>query len=170
MSALAVWLFHLSNPKPGHATGGSGRGAQRGGRVGPGRTGRRQNSTPRRQASLVPPKASKKPCLNVSPEARTSETLCKPNVGTKSAVDDRFIRGLSPGREGLFVPGCRPVDRRLFVFVNPFHARHVREKQITCAWAHQNAPETSYQSQTPAIQNLQGSSFGPVRKRPGVSK
>ena len=28
----------------------------------------------------------------------------------------------------LFVPGCRPVYRRLFVSVNPFHARHVREK------------------------------------------
>ena len=112
----------------GRVAGGSGRGARRGGGAGPGRAGRRQNSTPRRQASLVPPKASKKRCLNFSPEARTSETPCKPNAGTKSAVDDRFIRGLSPGREALFVPGCRPVYRRLFVFVNPFHARHVREK------------------------------------------
>ena len=35
--------------------------------------------------------------------------------------------GLSPGQEALFVPGCRPVERRLFVYVNPFHARYVRE-------------------------------------------
>ena len=36
----------------------------------------------------------------------TSEILCKPNAGTKSAVDSRFMRGLSPGREALFFPGC----------------------------------------------------------------
>ena len=67
--------FHLSGPKPGHTTGGSGRGARRGGGAGPGRTGRRQNNTPRRQSSLLPPKASMKCLPNVSPEARTSEIL-----------------------------------------------------------------------------------------------
>ena len=45
--------------------------------------------------SLVLSKASKKRRPNVSPEARTSEILCKPNAGTKSPVDNRFIRGLS---------------------------------------------------------------------------
>ena len=69
---------HLSSPKPGHTTGGSGRGARRGGGAGSGRTGCQQNCSPRRQASLVPPKASKTRRLNVSPEARTSEILCKP--------------------------------------------------------------------------------------------
>ena len=48
--------------------------------------------------------------------------------GTKHAVDMRFITGLSSRREALFVPGRRPVERRLFVFVNPFHAGHVQEK------------------------------------------
>ena len=38
---------NLSNPKPGHTTGGSCRGAQWGGEAGPGRTGRRQNSSSR---------------------------------------------------------------------------------------------------------------------------
>ena len=52
---------------------------------------------------------------------------CKPNVGTKSTVDERFIRGLSTGRETPFVPDCFPVDRRFFVVVNPFHANHARE-------------------------------------------
>ena len=51
----------------------------------------------------------------------------KTDGGTKPAVDPRFIRGLSPGRKALFVPGCRPVERRLFVSVNPFYARHVQE-------------------------------------------
>ena len=44
-----------------------------------------------------------------------------------TAVHPRFISGLSAGREALFRAGCRPVERRLFVSVNPFHARHVRE-------------------------------------------
>ena len=43
-------------------------------------------------------------------------------------VDHRFISGLSPGREARVVPGCRTVQRHLFVSVNPVHARHVREK------------------------------------------
>ena len=130
-SGPIVEYTNLSNPKPEHTTGASGQGARRGGGAGPGRTGRRQNSSPRRQASLAPPKASKKRFPNVSPEARTSKILCKPNAGTKSPVDKRFVSDLSPGRETLFVPGCRPVGRRLFVSVNPFHARHVRE-HIKC--------------------------------------
>ena len=48
--------FHLSNPKPGHTTGGPGRdGAQRRARTRPGRTGRRRIGPPRRQPTLCPP-------------------------------------------------------------------------------------------------------------------
>ena len=83
--------YYLSNPKPGHTTGASGRSARRGGGAGSGRTGRQQNCSPRKQATLVPSKASKTRLL-VSPEARTSEILCKPNAGTKPAVDERFNR------------------------------------------------------------------------------
>ena len=59
------------------------------------------------------------------------------------AVYPRFIRGLSAGWEALFVPGCRPVERRLFVSINPFHARYVREPtyrgtpQTSCGWGAQ---------------------------------
>ena len=67
-------IKHLSSPKPGHTTGGSGRGARRGGGAGSGRTGCQQNYSPRRQASLVPPKASKKRRFNVSPEARQAKS------------------------------------------------------------------------------------------------
>ena len=57
----------LSILKPEHTTGRSGRSARRGGGAGSVRTGRRQNSPPRRQASLVPSKASRTHRLNVSP-------------------------------------------------------------------------------------------------------
>ena len=69
--------INLSNPKPGHTTGASGRSARRGGGAGSGLTGCQQNCSPRKQASLAPSKASKTRLL-VSPEARTSEILCKP--------------------------------------------------------------------------------------------
>ena len=123
--------MHLSNPKPGHTTGGSGRGgARRGGGAGPGRTRRRQNGSPRRQLSLVPSKASKTRVLNISPEARTSEILCKaveePNprlTSGLSAVDNGFISGTTAVlRSWLLTSGPT-----FFVSVNPFHARHVRE-------------------------------------------
>ena len=42
-------------------------------RWGEGRTGRRQNASPRRQPSFVPSKASKTDVLNVFPEARKNE-------------------------------------------------------------------------------------------------
>ena len=53
------------------------------------RTGRRQNGSPRRQPSLVPSKASKTRVLNVSPEARTCEILCKP----REEQSDRLTTG-----------------------------------------------------------------------------
>ena len=49
------------------------------------------------------------------------------NWGTQRTAEPRFIRGLTAGRRPLCVPGCLPLDRRLFVCVNPFHARHIRE-------------------------------------------
>ena len=66
-------IGNLSNPKPGHTTGGSRRGARRGGGAGSGRTVRQQNCSPREQSFPAPPKASKTRRLNVSPEAQTSE-------------------------------------------------------------------------------------------------
>ena len=70
--------INLSSLKPGHTTGGSGRGARRGGGAGSGRTRCQQNCSPRGQPSSYLPKASKRRRLNVSPEARTSEILVKP--------------------------------------------------------------------------------------------
>ena len=78
------------------AHGGSGRGARRGGGAESGRTGCQQNISPRRRPSLVPSKASNSRRLNGFPEARTSEIKCKPNAGTKSPIDPRLTRGLSP--------------------------------------------------------------------------
>ena len=52
----------------------------------------------------------------------------------------RFVSGLTAGREALFVPGCRPVDRRLFVPGNLFHARHVWEHRISLVRASKISP------------------------------
>ena len=83
--------MNLSNPKPGHTTGGSGRSARRSGRAGSGKIGCQQNYSPRKQKSIVPSKPSKKRRFNVSPEARTSEILCKPT----EEQNQRLTTGLS---------------------------------------------------------------------------
>ena len=80
---LFLFLFiliinSLSNPKPGHTTGESGRDARRSGQAGWGKIGCQQNDSPRKQKSTVLSKKSKKSRFNVSPEARTSEIRCKP--------------------------------------------------------------------------------------------
>ena len=54
---------HLSNPKPGHTTGGSGQSARRNGRAGSGKIRCQQKSSPRKQKFTVPPKASKNNAL-----------------------------------------------------------------------------------------------------------
>ena len=102
---------NLSIRKPGHTRGGSGRAAHSGaaGHGGPGRMERRNFSSRRTQSSLVSSKASRTTVLNFSSEARTSAILYKPNAGRKLPVDNRFIRGLSAGREALCLPGCWPV-------------------------------------------------------------
>ena len=92
-----------------------------------------RNYSPKKQRSPVPPKASIKRRFNVFPEARTSEILCKPTEEQNQrltrglpAVDNRFISGTRTA----FCPGCRPVERRLFVSLNSSHARHVRGKPM----------------------------------------
>ena len=65
-------LLHLSNPKHGHTTGGSGRSARQSGWAGSGKIG---CQLPRQgnKKSTVPSKASKKRRFNVFQEARTDE-------------------------------------------------------------------------------------------------
>ena len=87
---FAAEKSNLSSRKSGHTTGGSGWGAWRGGGAGSGRTGCQQNFSPRRQASLIPPKASNTRRLNDSREARTCDILCKP-MGEQIAVGTQFI-------------------------------------------------------------------------------
>ena len=125
------YLKYLSSPKPGHTTGGSRRGARRGGGAGSGRTGCQQNCSPRRQGTLVLSMASKTRRLNDSPEARTSEIPCKPNAGTKSAVDKRFISGAASAlRSWLLNSGptplclCKPCSCMACPGKLPGHALH----------------------------------------------
>ena len=93
---------NLLSPKPGHTTGVSRRGARRGGGAGSGRTVCQQNCSPRGQYFFVPSKASKTRRLNVSPEARTSEILCKP----MEEQNPRLTTGSSPVYQ-RFITGTR---------------------------------------------------------------
>ena len=122
---------NLLNPKPGHTTGGSGRGAMRCSGVGPGRAGRRQSNSPRRQASLAPSEASKKRLLKVPPEERSSEIPFKPmeepngrlTTGRQS-IDKQSNRGTRNGLCSRLL-GSGPTP--FFVSVNISHTKYIRE-------------------------------------------
>ena len=122
---MILWYFtcRVQNPD-----------TQRAGRVGTAQGGRRGGATLGRtrcrhfgrlgsHRPSGPPAHCKTTVLNVSSQARTKEILCKP----LREQNVRLTTGLSPGPRALFVAGCWPVYRRLFVLVNPFHAMHVRE-------------------------------------------
>ena len=94
--------YYLPSPKPGHTTGGSRRGARRGGGAGSSRTICQQNCPPSGQSFLVPSKASKTRRLNVSPEARISKILCKP----MEEQNPRLTTGSSPVYQRL-ITGTR---------------------------------------------------------------
>ena len=76
-----AYPMYLSNPKPGHTTGGSGRGgAWRGSRASRGRA-RGDADMPVRPIDsrpFLPSRASKTIVVNDFSEARTNEILCKP--------------------------------------------------------------------------------------------
>ena len=121
---------HLSNPKPGHTTGGSGRGARRSGRAGSRKIGCQQNYSPGKQRSILLSKESKTRRFNVSREARTSETPFKPTGEPKKLLTSGLSAVYQRDEKARFVPGCRTVVRSFFDSVNPLHTRHVREKSI----------------------------------------
>ena len=94
----------LSSLKFGHTPGGTWRGCaqRRGGRCkrggagqgGEGRRGTAAGLSPRIYLSILLPREPRSNCpLDISSEARTNKILCKPNLGTQRAVDERFIRG-----------------------------------------------------------------------------
>ena len=79
--------LHLSNPKPGHTTGGSGRGARRSSRAGSHRIGCQQNYSPGKQMSIILWQRR----FNVSQKAQTGEILGKPT----EEQNQRLTTGLS---------------------------------------------------------------------------
>ena len=91
----------LPSPKPKHTTSGSRRGARQDGGAGSGMTLCQQNYPPRGQSFLVPYKASKTRRLK-TPEARTSEILCKP----MEEENPRLTTGSSPVYQ-RFITGTR---------------------------------------------------------------
>ena len=99
-----------------------------------GQSGTEQDETlTGRQPYRLPSWASKTTVLNLSSEARTNNI---PRYAThreiKRPVDGRYTNALLVWSRTLFVPGCWPVDRRLFAFVNPFHARRFQDSHRLC--------------------------------------
>ena len=146
----------LLSLKPGHTTGGSRRGARRAGR---GRTALFANRTVRLRNN--PSSHSLKHRRHVA-EARTSEILLKPMEEQNPRLKRGSFAGysgLSAGREALFLPGCRPVERRFFVFVSenggggldtraePYPARHgMSERQRESPQSRRGVPENRSES------------------------
>ena len=99
---LPVSYVYLSNPKPGHTT--AGRVGAPSGAAGRGRArlGANRIIRPGNKKSTGPSKASKKRRSNVSPEARTSEILCKPT----EEQNQRLTLGFSPVYH-RFISGTR---------------------------------------------------------------
>ena len=103
-------------------------GAAHGG-AGPGRTGRRRIGSSWKQPSLVLPRASSTYVLNASPGARTSEILCKP-VEEPNPLLTSGLSAVYPRDDGRssFLAADQWTGANC-VFVNLFHARHVRENK-----------------------------------------
>ena len=129
----------MSNPKPGRITGGSGRGGARrrvGTGRGGGRTGRRPVGSPRRRPTLLLARASRtKYCPQCPLGSTNKRNHIETARGTRRAVDDRLLTGLSAVRlqhdgrtSSLAADQC--TDIYVFVSVNPFHASHVRETYL----------------------------------------
>ena len=89
---VGVYTCRVQNPNIPPA----GRVWAHGGAAGRGRAGRDADRTvrPGNKRPSYPPRHRRR-LLNVPPKARTNKILCKPSAGTKSAVEKRFIRGLS---------------------------------------------------------------------------
>ena len=124
--------LNLSNPKPGHTTGGSGRGARGFGQAGSGKIGCQQNyHSPRKPKVNVLSKKRR----NVASRSPQKHEQAKSYFKTTKEQNHRLTRGLSPvyplsisGTRSAFC-FCLPTSGTTpFCFLNPFHARHVREK------------------------------------------
>ena len=150
-----LWQFNanLSSPKPGHTTGRSHWGARRGGGAGSGTTVCQQNCAPREQSFLALFKASKTRRLNVSPEAQTSEILCKPmeeqnprfTIGS-SPVYQRFITGTRRALcSWLLTSGTTP-----FCLCKPFSCRACPGKK----------PNKMYTKHSPPVESKTRTSTG----------
>ena len=81
---------NLSNPKPGHTTGGSGRSARQSRRAGSGKIGCQQNYSPKKQKSTVPSKASKKASRQRLSRSTNRRNYVYTDEGKKFAVDKQF--------------------------------------------------------------------------------
>ena len=101
-----------------------------GGGSGLDRTAHRWVDPARRRPFLLLSSASRNlswTSLRKQEQMKTYLNRWKNEINSWPAVDARLIRGRWAGPRAFFGPVCWPVYRRLFVFANPFHARHVRD-------------------------------------------
>ena len=76
--------------------------------------------------SFSNPRSLKTTVVEESSEARIKKISCKPNGGIRRAVEKRFIPLTTAALRSQLLPNG-PFS---FVFVNLFHARHIREKNM----------------------------------------
>ena len=117
--------------------------------------------------------------LNVSPEARTSEILCKPNAGTKSAVDPavypRFINGTRSALCSLLLTSgptpfclCKPFSCKACPGMGEQSPRLTRDLSAVdirficgtaaalCSWLLTNGPSPSWLCKPFFMQGMSG--------------
>ena len=125
---------NLTSPKPGHTTGGSGRGAGWGSWV-----AARQDRTPTEQIAQEVSAPRTFQCMQDTSSEHLPRSTNKRNPmqtveGTKFALDQRWISGLfavyQQNKERFVFLAADQCNRRPFVFVKCFHVRHVREPNI----------------------------------------
>ena len=128
------WIlrYYSSKPEPGHPTGRAGRGeawrgeaARRGG-AGQGGTAAGRSGALGHDPSLSTSGAPKTSVLDFSSEAHLQLIIyseSKEKMSGWQSFDKRF----NSGTTAALRPGYWPLDRRRVVFVNPSHAKHVRE-------------------------------------------
>ena len=90
-----------------------------GGTEGPAGTRRRQDGSPRRNSPFYAPGDGRMTSWVFSGSNNKGNPM-QTDGRTKSVFHPRFIRCLSLGLKALFVLGCLPVDKGLFVYVHLF--------------------------------------------------
>ena len=105
-------MTNLSNPKPGHPTGGAGHDRGTAGRD----VGGAQRSAKGTTSRFRPPGNHRRTSSKTFRKQEQKQSYPNRTEEPDGLLKGRLIAGLLAGPRLLFVPGCRPVDRCFFVF------------------------------------------------------